>query len=148
MKIEELLDELETLLDDGARVPFTNKVMVDEEVLERIADEMRRALPQEFAEAKTIVAERQNILNEAQKEAQHVMDQAKGYVAKLTEESLITKQAQEQANELMQQARKTAKDLQLEANKYAFDVLRQLETNLEKALETIRQGRNNLHPGK
>lgn len=148
MKFEQLLDELDTLLDEGARVPFTHKVIVEEEVLERIVDEMRRCLPQEFAEAKTIVAERQTILDEAQKEAQHVMDQAKGYVSKLTDDNIITKQAQEQANELMQQARKTAKELQIEANKYAFDVLRQLEINIEKALETIRQGRNSLHSGK
>lgn len=144
MTIERLLDELDTLLDEGARVPFTNKIMVEEDVLERIAEEMRRSLPQEFTEAKTIVAERQAILDEAQKEAQHIMDQAKGYVAKLTEENIITKQAHEQANETVQQARKTAKELQIEANKYAFDVLRQLESNLEKALETVRQGRNNL----
>ncbi|HBS59065.1 MAG TPA: ATPase [Firmicutes bacterium] len=148
MKIEQLLDQLDTLLDEGMRVPFTNKVMLEEDVLERITDDLRHALPQEVTEAKKIVADRQAILDEAQKEAQHIMDQAKGYVAKLTEESLITKQAQEQANELMQEARTNAKELQLEANKYAFDVLRQLEINLEKALETVRQGRNGLHAGK
>lgn len=148
MKIEQLLDELDNLLDEGARVPFTHKVIVEEEVLERIVEEMRRSFPQEFSEAKTIINERQNILDEAQKEAQHIMDQAKGYVSKLTDDNIITKQAQEQANELIQQSRKTAKELQMEANKYAFEVLRQLEINIEKALETIRQGRNSLHPGK
>ncbi|MEM5767837.1 MAG: ATPase, partial [Bacillota bacterium] len=101
MKIEQLLDQLDTLLDEGMRVPFTNKVMLEEDVLERITDDLRHALPQEVTEAKKIVVDRQAILDEAQKEAQHIMDQAKGYVAKLTEESLITKQAQEQANELM-----------------------------------------------
>jgi dsDNA-specific endonuclease/ATPase MutS2 len=148
MKIEQLLDELDTLLDEGARVPFTHKLIVEEEVLEHIVEELRRCLPQEIAEAKTIVAERQTILDEAQREAQHIMDQAKGYVSKLTDDNIITKQAQEQANELIQQARKTTKELQTEANKYAFDVLRQLEVNIEKALETIRQGRNSLHSGK
>lgn len=147
MKFEELLDKFETVLDEGSRIPFTNKVMLDEDVVESIMDEMRHLLPQEFAEAKSIVSERQAILEETQKEAQHIMDQAKGYVAKLTDENLITKQAQEQANELLQQARKNSKELQNEANKYAVDVLRQLEINLEKALETVKQGRNSLYPG-
>jgi vacuolar-type H+-ATPase subunit H len=69
-------------------------------------------------------------------------------MAKLTDENVITKQAQEQANEMLQQARKTAKDLHVDANKYAIDVLRQLEGNIEKALETVRQGRNQLQGGK
>jgi len=146
--IEQLLDELDALLDDGARVPFTNKIMVEEDFLERIVENIRRTLPQEIAEARTIVGERQAILDQAKQEAQHIMDQAKGYVAKLTDDNIISKQAQEQANELLSQANKNAKEMQAEANRYAVDVLRQLEKNMEKALETVRQGRSNLQGGK
>lgn len=148
MKVDQLLDELDALLDEGARVPFTNKIVVEEDFLERIVENMRRALPQEMAEAKTIVGERQAIIEEAKQEAQHIMDQAKGYVAKLTEENIISKQAQEQANEILMQASKSAKEMHSDANRYAVDVLRQLEKNMEKALETVRQGRSNLQGGK
>jgi cell division septum initiation protein DivIVA len=148
MTIDQLLDELDALLNEGARVPFTNKVVIEEDMLERVIDELRRTIPQEVAESRKILIERQAILEDAKKEAQHIMDQAKVYIAKLTDDSVITKMAQEQANEILHLARKTSKELQGEANSYAVDVLRQLEHNIERALEAVRQGRSNLQGGK
>ncbi|QJW44376.1 ATPase [bacterium BFN5] len=148
MAIEEILDEIENILVDSTRVPFTNKLVIEEDDVIRLLDELRDVLPQEIKDAAKIVSERQRILEEAQKEAQNIVDQAKVYVTKLTDENIISKQAQEQANEIVQQAQKAARDLQQESVIYAEDVFKHLESNLQKALEVVQQGHSHLQQNK
>jgi cell division septum initiation protein DivIVA len=148
MTIETILEELENLLLDAPRVPFTNKRMIEEDDLARLLDDLREVLPTEVIEANRLIHDRQRILEEAQKEAQNIIDQGKNYVCKLTDENIITKQAQEQANEMLAQAKKEAGVLHGEANAYADNVFRHLESNLEKTLEIIRQGHASLNQNK
>lgn len=145
MTIEGILDELEGLLIDAARVPFTNKRVLEEDDVARLLDELREALPGTIAEANKIMAERQRILEDAQREAQGIVEKAKNYTIKLTDENMITKQAQEQSNEILNQAQKQAADLHNDAVAYADQVFKHLSGNLEKALEVVRQGHNDLH---
>ena len=148
MPIEEILDEIENLMVDSTRVPFTNKLIIEEDDLIRLLDELREMLPQEIKDAAKVVGDRQRIIEEAQKEAQHIIDQAKVYGTKLTDENIISRQAQEQANELLNQAQKAARDLQNDSIVYAEDVFKHLEGNLQKALEVVQQGRSNLQQNK
>lgn len=140
MSIEQILEELENMLLEAPRVPFTNKRMIEEDDLARLLDELRESLPGEVREANHIISDRQRILEEAQREAQNIVDQGKNYISKLTDENIITRQAQEQANEIINQARKAAHELEIDASSYADSVFTHLEKNLEKALEVVRQG--------
>lgn len=145
MSIDEILDELEGLLLDAARVPFTNKRVLEEDDIAQLLDHLRESLPSEIVEAKRIMSERQRILDEAQREAQHIVDQAKNYISKLTDENVITKQAQEYAGEIMNQAKQDAQHLQQDAVHYADEVFNHLEAHLERALDVVRQGHVDLH---
>lgn len=148
MTIEEILDEMETLLLEAGRVPFTNKRVIEEDEFAKLLDDLRDTLPNEFSEANQIIKERQRILDEAKREAQHIVDQAKQYTAKLTDENSITRQAQEQAQEFMAQAKKNAHHLQADAVDYADSVFSHMENSLEKALQVVRQGHNELKQSK
>ncbi|MBP2654971.1 MAG: hypothetical protein H6Q73_2540 [Firmicutes bacterium] len=148
MAIEEILDEMEAILQDSGRVPFTHKRLIDQDELGRLIDEIHETLPGEIMEANRIINERQRIFDEAKKEAQNIIDQAKDYISKLTDENTITRQAQEQANEIIQQARKNSRDLQSDSVAYADEVFSYIEENLMQALEVVRQGHSKLHPNK
>lgn len=148
MSIEKLLDDMENMLIDAARVPFTNKRVVEEDDLARFLDELREQMPKEIDEAKRIIADRQRILDDAQREAQNIVEQAKAYVIRLTDENAINKQAQEQANEFVAQARKTAADLQTDAVSYADEVFKHVTAHLEKTLEVVKQGHRDLQQNK
>lgn len=148
MSIENLLDQMENMLVEAARVPFTNKRVIEEDDLAKFLDDLRELMPKELDEAKRIIAERQRILDEAQKEAQSIVEQAKSYCIKLTDENLINKQAQEHANELVMQARKTAKDLQVDAVNYADEVFKHVLAHLERTIEVVRQGHRELQQNK
>ena len=159
MKAEEILDEMESIMVEAARVPFTNKRVIEEDDLARLMDDLRDSMPVEINDARRVIGDRQRILDEAQKEAQRIIDQAKAYVAKLTDENTITKQAQEQAAEVTriakeqaeqvtEQAQQTADKLRNDAIRYADDVFKHLETNLNALSDVVRQGRQSLKPDK
>ena len=67
MEIYTFLDNLEELLESGAKVPFSSKVMVDAEELREIIEEMRLKIPDELKQAKWVKEDRERILAEAKK---------------------------------------------------------------------------------
>lgn len=148
MTIEEIIDELESLLIDASRVPFTNKRVLEEDDVIRLLDELRGKLPGEITEASQIVAERQRILEQAQEEAQKIIDQAKSYAIKLTDENVIAKQAQDHSNEIIILAHKEAADLKSDAVAYADNVFKHLEGQIERTLEVVRQGHTEINQSK
>lgn len=145
MTIEGILDELESLLIDASRVPFTNKRVLEEDDFVRLLDELREKLPSSITEASQILADRQRILENAQEEGQKIIDKAKNYAIKLIDENVIAKQAQEHCNEIVIVAQKEATDLQNDAVLYADNVFKHLEGQIERTLEVVRQGHNELN---
>lgn len=148
MTINGILDELESLVTDASRMLFTNKRIVEEDDIIRLLDELRDKMPDEINEAAQIVAERQRILEKAQEEARKILEQAKAYAMKLTDENVIAQKAQEQSNEIVILANKEAADLRNDAVAYADSVFKHLEGQIEKTLEVVRQGHNELNPSK
>jgi cell division septum initiation protein DivIVA len=129
MKVEEILEEMENILLESGRVPFTNKRLVEEDDLARLIDDLRDAMPTQLVEAGRIISERQRVLEEAQQKADEIIQQAKAYHSKLTDENLITRQAQEQANEIVGHARRESEQTVREAEQKANEVMEQARKN-------------------
>lgn len=144
MNTEQLLEELETLVETSNRIPMTTKRMVEEDEMMRIIDSIQESLPLELEESRRIVAEKDAVLVDAKKQAEDLIAQAKEYISKLTAESEIVKAAQEQANEIIANANKSSEELRNSSVQYGADVLKYVESNLEKTLESIRQNRESL----
>ena len=66
--IEDLIDEMYDLLDKGWKMPLSaGKMFVDGEEVRQILDEIKEEIPSEVRKAKAIVADRAQILDEAQR---------------------------------------------------------------------------------
>lgn len=144
MKTEKLLDDLENLIATSGHIPMTSKRIIEEEDLMRIIDSINESLPLEMDESRRIIEEKDKILADAQRQADTLIAQAKDYIAKLTEESELVKQAQEQATEIINLANQSSEELKSSSITYAGDVLKYVENNLEKTLESLRQNRESL----
>ena len=68
MKVLELLEELEDIVDAATKVPMMSKVMVEAEDVFSIIREIRLALPDDVQQAKWIRDERDRILADAKTE--------------------------------------------------------------------------------
>ncbi|MBS4912697.1 MAG: ATPase [Veillonella sp.] len=144
MRTEKLLEDLENLIESASRIPMTSKLVIEEEEIMNILDAINESLPLEMEESRRVIAERDKILADAQRQADTLIAQAKEYINKLTDESELVKQAQAQANQIIGAANQSSDELKNSSLQYASDVLRYVESNLEKTLESLRVNRESL----
>lgn len=144
MRTEKLIEDLENVIESAGRIPMTGKRVIEEEEIMGILDAINESLPLEMEESRRIIAERDKILADAQRQADTLIAQAKEYINKLTDESELVKQAQAQANQIINAANQSSDELKDSSLQYASDVLRYVENNLEKTLESLRVNRESL----
>lgn len=141
MDVFEMLDEMEDIIESSSRVPLTGKVMVDAEELLDCIDQIRSVLPEEIRQAKWIAQERERMLASAQQEAEEALKKTQTQIAEMAVDSEIVKVAEEKAQEILNHAKSIELEMLEGATNYAEQILTQLENNLQKALESIHQGR-------
>ena len=138
------LNELEELIENSSKIPFTRKVMVEEDRLLDLLDRIRTTMPEEVRQAKWIIQEREKVLQDSQKEAIRIMDNAQKQVEKKADDSEIVRQAKTNAEEILARAESVAMEIREGAKGYADDILVNLQENLGKILSQIEQGRSEL----
>ena len=166
MSIDTLLRDMDTVLDEGKSVPFSNKLMVDVEELKRIIEDIRLNMPTEITQAKKIATERRDILNAADAEAEDILAKARQKADLMVEEHQITKEAREAARGIMQQAKnesellienskerardimdkaeKWSGDMRRNASNYVESIIRDTDETLTKSVNDIRQLRQSV----
>ena len=98
MKVLELLDELDEIIDVAGSVPLVRKVMVDPNEITEIVKEIRLELPDEIQQAQWIKNERDRILDEAKAEYERIITEAQEKAEKLVEQDEITVKAKARAD--------------------------------------------------
>ncbi len=144
MDILALIDRIEELLDSGRGLPFSSSKMVDSEKVYEIIDEIRDQFPEELKQARWIVKERQEMLEEAEKEANRVLEEARSKAEQLASEEEVVRLAQQQAADIMDDVRAREREIRLGAEDYADEMLANLEVNLGKLLTAVQRGRDRL----
>jgi len=139
-----LVDKLEDLIADGRKLPLTSSVMVSEQKVFDIIDEIRASFPDEIKQARWIVKERQEMLDEAKKEAGKIIDEAQHKASALAKETEVVKLAESQAEEIIDSAKAQEREIRLGAEDYADEMLANLEVNLGKLLTAVQRGRDRL----
>ena len=84
-----LLEDLEDVLDDATSMPMTKKSLVDVDKIKTIIEDIRLNTPQETKQAKAIVDSRNNILDEAKKEAAKIISEAQAQARELVPIALM-----------------------------------------------------------
>jgi len=135
---------LEDLLSQGARVPFSNKIIVDEEPLLNIIDQMRVSIPEEIKQAKRIQQEREKEIARGREEAAQIIAQAREEAARILDEHEIRQAAEAQADRILERARLEAQDISKGAADYAAQVLRELAEHLSKLQIVVNNGLKSL----
>jgi cell division septum initiation protein DivIVA len=144
MDILALIDRIEELIDSGRNVPFSGNKIVDPEKVYELIDEIRAQFPDELKQARWIVKERQEMLEEAEKEANRVLEEAKARAEAIASEQEIVKLAEQQRADILDDARSREREIRLGAEDYADEMLANLEVNLGKLLTAVQRGRDRL----
>ncbi|MCW5877745.1 MAG: hypothetical protein KIS80_02615 [Anaerolineales bacterium] len=140
MDILQLVDRLEELFNQSRPIPLTNNVVVDEDKMLDLIDQMRVAIPDEVKKAQKLIAERDRTLAQAAEEAQRTLQLAKEKSQGLVERDSIVATAEGRAREVLHQAQLDAEATRQEADDYVVEVLTNLEMELERVLNQVRNG--------
>lgn len=130
------------------RVPFTSLALVDEDRLLDVIEELRALIPGELQQAQDLVAQRDQILADAQRQAEFAISDARRQAMALTSEHAIARTAAEEAERIRKQLEQDTLSQQLGADRYAEELLTELEAKITRALGIIQNGRTMLNSEK
>lgn len=131
MKVLELLDEIEEIVDTASSLPLTGKIMVDSDELLEIVKEIRLELPDEIQQAKWIKDERQRIIDEAKMEYEKLLQDAKDQAETLIDNDDITVKAKMKAAEIMRVTEQNVKELKMGTFDYIDSILYDFQQKMD-----------------
>ena len=140
MDILQLIDRLEELFNDAKAVPFTHNVVVDEDRMLEIIDQMRVVIPDEVKKAQQVLSQKDRVMAQAQEEAERTLALAREKAEQVAAKDNIVVEAQRRADQVLNQARADADATRRDADDYVVDTLVQLQDNLERVLNQVRNG--------
>ena len=110
MDLLHLVDRLEELVGGARRLPISNKLLLDQQVLLELIDQIRVAIPKEVKEATEITAQRERIFMDAQEESRIMIARAEQTSSHLISEHTIAESARKRAQEIADEAEKRLRE--------------------------------------
>ena len=147
-RIEQLIDEIETYIDNCKYQPFSNtKIIVDKEEIDELLRELRMKTPDEIKRYQKIIANKDAILADAQAKAENMLQDAQIQTSELVSEHEIMQQAYAQANQIvtaateqaqqiLDNATSDANDIRIGAMQYTDDLMANAENIIGHTLDT------------
>ena len=143
--IEDLIDEMYDVLEKGWKMPLSSgKVLVDSEEIRAILDDIRDVFPEEISQAKTIVADHGQIINEAKREGDNIIAAAEERAKALVSQEEVVLKAQQRANEILAQAQAQARETKKACNEYVEEIMRRTDESISESLTELRKTRQNI----
>jgi cell division septum initiation protein DivIVA len=140
MDILQMIDRLEELLNESRPLPFTHNVIVDEDRMLDLIDQMRVSIPEEVKKAQQLLAQRDRLIAQAQEEANRTVNLARDRSSELVERDQVVQAAYTQAEQIKAQATADGETIRREADEYVLETLRNLEMEMERAINQVRNG--------
>ena len=129
-----LVDRLEELVSLGKRVPFSTRVMVEEEEFLALVDQLRVAVPNEIKQAQRVIKERERIIGEAQDEAADIVDRAMEEADRLVSQSALLAEAKQRGEDILRRAEEEQQRTKGELDVYVLQQAQLMEDAIQRAI--------------
>ncbi len=140
MKVDDLILDLQNLIDNAKSVPLSGgKVMVNSDEVFEIIAQIQDAMPAEVRQAKNIVADRKQILNEANSESENIIRAAEERKKIMLNQNEMVREAQAKAKEIVDDAKAKSAEIRKAANVYADGILKRAEEILTTQLTDLKK---------
>ena len=132
IRVMTLLDDLEEILANASKVPYSEKAIVDSDEIRSIVDDIRLSMPKDIKQAKWVKDEQDRILNEARGEYDKVIIAAKKQAEYLVENDIIKKEAEKRADALISEAENHSRYIKLRSYEYVDKLLFDMQNDIAK----------------
>lgn len=148
-RIEKAIDEIYEYVENCKPSKlYPNKVTVSKDELYDLLDALRMCAPEEIKRYQKIINNRDDIIGEAQQQAQKIMNQAEVQTKQLLDQNelvqtayaqaeQIVQQAEEQARQILNQAIGESDQVRTSALYYTSDLLGEAGRNIETSLKEL-----------
>lgn len=144
MTTERLLDKLEEILNSGKKQMFSNMRLVDANSCLAIVQQIRSQLPTELSEAIVILRDCDKLKENAEHEANEIINDAHERAQMLVSESEITKEGERKAAEYVNNAGQFADNLVEQSYIQVNNMYIEVENVMRQMLDTVMASRESL----
>lgn len=140
--IEDIIGALYDMVQDARSMPLAaDKCILERDRVLDILDEIIAQLPAELKQSRTIVESRNELINQARREAESILRQAQEQAQQMVTKEAVYKEAKQKSDELVGQTQDRINLLRKAGNEYMDEALRQTEETITKALADVRETR-------
>jgi hypothetical protein len=147
-----LLDRLEELVGVSRRMPFGNRVIIEEDEFLGLVDQIRAAVPREIRQAQRVVEERSDIITGAQQEAAKILDHARTQAEYIISEQGVMNEARQRGEEYLRQVEMEQRRSIGQIDEYALQQIGRVEEAVQDGLtlvmDALREASSNLEQAK
>ena len=142
--VETLLLRLKELVESGRSMPMSASVMVNREEFLELLEEALAIMPQELRHARWLLKERDEFLAQARREADDIIEAGRVRAERMVERTEVVREARRVAQTVMDDAEAAARQLRHEAEDYVDQKLASFEVVLERTMQAVEKGRERL----
>ena len=140
MAILQIIDQLESLLENSKRVPMSSLRMVEYAQFRQALERLRVSVPSSIMESERTLQERDRILEAAEAEAARVVEQARRRANELLSNDAMVAAARQEGERVLVNAQAAAQQRRDEADRYAARVLEELAEKLRIVTKQVDNG--------
>lgn len=144
MDVVENLEAAIAAVEEARSVPLSASCVLNRGEMLQLLDQVKAAFPNDLAKAISILRDKDLILENAHEQADAVIAQARAEVARLVEQTTIVSSARKEATRILSDANIEGKKNRTEIDDYVDARLATLEVILNKTLDVISKGRDQL----
>ncbi|MFJ2343185.1 ATP synthase F0 subunit B [Streptomyces antimycoticus] len=144
MDVQKKLDEIVDTVGGARSMPMSASCVINRAELLAMLEEVRAALPDSLAHAQELIGGRDQMVEEARREAGRIIESAHAQGASLISDTEMVRKSQEEADRILTEARREAEEIRAEADDYVDSKLANFEVVLTKTIGSVGRGREKL----
>jgi len=144
MDLIERIDELQVLVEEAKAVPLSSSAVINRDEFLELLAQLKETVPEEVRQARWMSRDRDELIARARKESERIITEAAEQRDRLLSRTEIVHAAQREAERLIDEAKERCAQMRVEAEDYIDQKLAAFEILLNKTLNTVGRGREQL----
>ncbi|MGW2374870.1 ATP synthase F0 subunit B [Kitasatospora sp. NPDC001683] len=144
MDVQNKVDEIVAAVENARSMPMSASCVVNRAELIGLLNDLKAALPAELAQAQSVMADHEQVVADAQAEADRIIQGAHAERGSLISDTEVVRRAQAEADRILAEARAEVDTQRAEADDYVDSKLANFEVVLTKTLGAVGRGRTKL----
>jgi F0F1-type ATP synthase membrane subunit b/b' len=132
------------MVDSARTMPMSASVLVNRDEAIDLLDEAIQVLPEELRHARWLLKERDEYLAQARRDAEDILEESRVHAERMVERTEVAREARRVAQQVVAHAEADSRRIRHEAEDYIDQKLAAFEVVLERIMQTVVRGREQL----